>query len=102
MWIFWRFAFCMMFAMNRRPFFGNLTCGQPKPETEKVTWNSMQIQSAMRLATMQENRHTGNRDVRDNHSENKDLPATCSSQSIHQKLDGGVDKITQDKRCSII
>jgi hypothetical protein len=65
---------CVMLAMNGCPFFGNHARREPKPETEKMGHDGMQLQCAVRLAAMQKNRHTSNGDVGENQRENEDLP----------------------------
>jgi len=48
-----RLAFSVMLAMNRGPLFGHHTSSEPKPKTEEMRNNRVQIQGTMRLATMQ-------------------------------------------------
>lgn len=55
----------------------------------------MQLQGAMRLAAMQKDRDTRDGDMGDDHSEDEHLPATCAGNTVHQKIDRTINKITQ-------
>lgn len=55
----------------------------------------MQLQGAMRLAAMQKDRDTCDGDMGDDHSEDEHLPATCAGNTVHQKIDRTINKITQ-------
>jgi hypothetical protein len=100
--IFFSFTFSMVFAMYRRPFLSHLACRQPQPETEKMTGDCMQLQGAMCLTAMQEDGHTGNRDMCHDHSEDEDLPASGAGQAIGQKINYGIDKSAQNDMYSIV
>ena len=58
-----RFAFGVMFAVDGCPVFGQHAGGQPKPETEEMRRDRMQIQRTVCGVTMQVNRNACNRDV---------------------------------------
>lgn len=74
MWIIYGLTLRVMFAVNGCPLFGHHTGGQPEPEAEEVGWQRMQIQSTMRLATMQKDGHAGNGDMSHHQGKNYDLP----------------------------
>ena len=67
-------ALCVMLAMNGCPFLSNHTRREPKPETEKMGHDGMQLQCAVRLAAMQKDRHTGNSNMGENQRKNENLP----------------------------
>lgn len=62
----------------------------------------MQLQSAVRLAAMQENGHAGNRDMCHNHCKNKYLPSTGASKAIRQKINYSFNKCAQNNMYSIV
>ena len=51
--VFGRLALGMVFAVNGRPFLGSHAGRQPQPQTEEMSGQRMQIQSAMRLMAVQ-------------------------------------------------
>ena len=102
MWIFFGFTLGVMLTMYRRPFFSDLTGRQPQPETEKMTWNRVQIQRTMRLAAMQENGHTSDGDMRHNHRKNKDLPSRSTGKTVGQEIDNCINKCTQNDMYSVV
>src|SRR3979411_273725 len=57
-------ALGVVLAVDRRPFLGNHAGGEPEPETEKMRNQGMQLEGAMRLATMKIDRDGGDRNVR--------------------------------------
>src|SRR5690606_18693671 len=60
------FAARMMFAMNGHPLFGDHAGADPQPEPEKMGRDGMQIEPAMRLAAVQEDRDADDGDMRGN------------------------------------
>ena len=58
------FAFGVVLAVNRSPLFGDHAGSKPKPETEKMRCNRMQIERTVRLAAVQKNGDASNGDVR--------------------------------------
>src|SRR5690606_1378629 len=73
-----RIAFALdvgvMLAMNGHPLFRDHACGEPQPETEEMHDCWMEVQAAVRLVTMQEQRDAGNRDVSKHQCGDTDLP----------------------------
>jgi hypothetical protein len=68
------FAFSVMLAMNRGPLFGHHAGSKPEPKPEKVRNDRMQIQGTMRLAAMQKDGDSSDRDVCDDQCKNRNLP----------------------------
>lgn len=76
----------VVLAVNGRPLFGDLAGGQPQPETEEMRRNGMQVQSAVRLVTVQENRDTGNGDVGQPQGDQHHLPPRKVEQAVAHPL----------------
>ena len=93
---------CVMFTMDSSPFFSDLTSGQPQPETEKMTRNSVQFQCAMRLTTMEKNRYAGNRNMSNDCCEYKNLPACGTGNAIGKKIYCGFNKSAQNIMYSVV
>src|SRR6516165_10735435 len=58
-------ALCVMLAMHRDPLARDHARREPEPEAEEVARDRMEIESAMRLMAMQEDRHARDRHVRE-------------------------------------
>jgi len=63
MGVFRGFAVGVVLAVDRRPFLGDHAGGEPQPEAEEVAGDGMQLQRAVRLVPVQEDRYCGDRDV---------------------------------------
>ena len=64
----------MVFAMNGRPFAGDHSGGHPKPESEEMADDGMQVQGPVGLTAMQIDRHRRNRDLGQNQCDHTKLP----------------------------
>jgi hypothetical protein len=84
--IFDSFTFRVMLAVNSSPLLGHHTGGHPQPETEEVTWDCVQIERSVRLATMQKDSDARNRDVRDRQRKEQDLPPSCVRNAVEQEI----------------
>jgi len=67
-------ALGVVLAVDGGPLLGDLTGGQPEPETEKMRGNRMQVQSPVRLMPVQIHRHTDHGDMGHRQREQHDLP----------------------------
>jgi hypothetical protein len=63
--IFFGLALGVMLAMDRDPFLGHHASGKPRPETEKMRQQRMEIHATVRLAAMQIQGHGKNRQTWD-------------------------------------
>jgi hypothetical protein len=59
------FAHGVVFAMDRRPLFGDHPGRQPQPKAEEMARNRVQIQCPMSLVAVQKDGHGSYRDVRE-------------------------------------
>jgi hypothetical protein len=57
-------ALRVVLTVNGSPFLGHHARGEPKPESEEVAGDRMQVQRTMRLVAVQINGHRGYRYVR--------------------------------------
>ena len=90
MGVFGLLALGMVFAVNGRPLLGHLAGGQPQPETEKVRGNGVQVQSAVRLVTVQVNRDAGDGDVGQGQGDQHHLPPRQIEQAVTHPVDHGI------------
>ena len=67
-------AFGVVLAVDGNPFLGDHAGSHPEPEAEEVHDGRMQIQAAVRLATVQEDGDGHDRDVGHYQGEYDDLP----------------------------
>jgi hypothetical protein len=86
-------AFCVVFAVYRRPFFGDLARGQPQPATKKMRWNGVKVQRTVGLMSVQVNRDTGNGDVGEHQGDQHDLPPSGRYQPMGQPMHHRIQKI---------
>ena len=75
----------MVFAMDRDPLLGDHSGGQPEPEAEEMADDGMQLQAAVRLGSMQEDRHCSNRDVRQREGEHDVTPPWHRKQAMREE-----------------
>jgi hypothetical protein len=80
----------VVLAVNGSPLLGHHAGGHPQPETEEVTWNGVQIERSVRLATMQKDSDARNRDVRDRQREQHDLPPSCVRDAVEQEIENEI------------
>jgi hypothetical protein len=90
--VFGLLALGVVLAVNGSPLLGDLACGQPQPETEKVRGNGVQVQSAVRLVTVQENGDAGNGDVGQTQGDQHHLPPREVKQAVAHPLDDRIQK----------
>ena len=84
--VFCLLALGMVLTVNGGLFFGHLAGGQPQPETEEMRGNGMQVQSAVRLVTVQKNRDTGDGDVGQAQGDQHHLPPRQVKQAVAHPL----------------
>jgi hypothetical protein len=90
MGILYRLALGVVLAVYGGPLFSDLAGGQPQPEPEKMRWERMQVERAMRLVTVQVNRHADHRDVRQKQSEQNNWPPIQAPSAMGQPFQSGV------------
>ena len=66
------FAPSMVLAVDRHPLLGDHAGGQPKPEPVEMHHGGMQVEPAVRLAAMQEDRDARNGDMSHHQGEDDD------------------------------
>ena len=81
------FAFGVVLAVHGGPLFGDHAGCKPEPEAEKMGCYRMQIQRAVRLATVQENSDASNGDVRQRQGKQHNLPPGPIKVAMGQPLD---------------
>ena len=79
-------AFGVVFAVDRRPFFGHLARRQPEPETEEVRRDGVQVERTVRLMAVQKDGDAGNGDVGEHQGHQHNLPPAGFGQSVGQLL----------------
>ena len=90
--VFGLLALGVMLAVNGRPLLGDLAGGHPKPKTEKVRRNGMQVQSAVRLVTVQKNGDTGDGDVGQGQGDQHHLPPSQVEQAVAHPVNHCIQK----------
>jgi hypothetical protein len=85
--IFSLLALSVVFAVNRCPLLGYLAGGEPKPKTEKVRDDGLQVQSAVRGVAVQVNGNASNGDVSHHQSDHQHLKPREIEQAMSQPID---------------
>ncbi len=67
-------ALGVVLAVDRGPFLGDHARGEPQPEAEEMGDHGMQVERAVRLATVQVERHPRDRDLREDEERDKVAP----------------------------
>ena len=88
--VFGLFALGVVLAVDGRPLFGHLTCGQPQPQAEKMGCDRVQVQRAVRLMTVQKHGDAYHGDVRHGQREQNDLPPGEVPRAMAQPFDGRI------------
>ncbi len=80
------FAFGMVLAVHGHPIARLHARGEPQPEPEKVAHGRMQVEGAVRLGAMQEDRHGRDGHVGEQKSDQHELPGPQGKQAIAQEI----------------
>jgi hypothetical protein len=80
-------ALGVVLAVDRHPLLGHHAGGEPEPEAEEVRGNRVQVERAVRLRPVQEDRHRGDRDVRRDQGVREDLPAVERREAVREPID---------------
>jgi hypothetical protein len=81
-----RLAFGVVLTVNGGPFFGDHAGSKPQPKTEEVGRNWVQVESAVRLAAVQENSNACDRNVGYRQGKQHNLPPSPIKVAMSQPL----------------
>ena len=90
--VFGLLALGVVFAVNGGPLLGHLAGGQPQPKTKEVRGDRVQVQSAVRLVTVQENGNAGDGDVGQGQGDQHHLPPSQVEQAVAHPVNHGIQK----------